>query len=119
MQQAFHGETQYNKWSSTIWGRGKRKDVVTSGLYCVVHLGTGKFIIGRSKTVSKDVDQLIVRIKGQASHWPKMNRLMEGDPENTDLELLEFPASQAEAKQIEGRIRVTLRETQYSYLLLN
>ena len=119
MQQVFHGEVNYNKWSSTTWGRGKRKDVVTSGMYCIVHLNTGKFIMGRSKTVSKDVDQLIDKIKGQVSQWPKMNNLVDGCPENTDLELLEFPASQAEAKQIESRIRATLKGSHYNYLLLN
>lgn len=117
MQQLFHGEVGYSKWSSTTWGRGKRKDIVTKGLYCVVHLSTGKFIIGRSKTVSRDVDIIIDKIKRQASPWAFFNQ--RNHIEDGDVELLEFAANPKDAEAIERRIRKHLIETGYGYLILN
>ncbi|AEH03751.1 endonuclease [Pseudomonas phage PhiPA3] len=112
----FYGESDYRMWSSTTHGRGKRKEIVTTGAYCVVHVGTGKFIVGTSKNVSTEVDRLIVEIKSGRSKWPKFNKLVSGEPENSDLELLEFPANMKDAKAIEARIRKAVVP---SWLLLN
>lgn len=116
MSNDFHGEVGFNKWSSTIHGRGKRKEDVGQGAYCVVHLSTGRFITGTSKNVSREVDDWINRIKSGTS---KIRYFKQVNHESDyDLELYEFPATAREAKAIEARIRAAVPAI-CKWLLLN
>lgn len=107
-------EARGASWSHTTWGRGKRAEEVGLGCYVVEHIATGKFIVGVSNQVSKDVDKLIQLIDSGKYSNKAMLELCARDP---DLRLLEYPCMNLkQARQVEKAIRSTVVP---KYLLLN
>lgn len=57
-----------NLWTHSVTAKGKggRRDLVKKGVYVIDHRPTGRFIIGSSTDVSKEVDkQLALLAKGK------------------------------------------------------
>jgi hypothetical protein len=110
----FQVEAKAATWSHTTWGRGKRVVDVGVGCFMIEHIATGKYVIGVSQQVSRDVDTLIKSILEGRYANKTMVKLCTMDP---DLRLLEFAtANLRDARKLEKEIRAT---TEPQYLILN
>lgn len=110
----YHVDDKAYTWSHTVHGRGKRTTPVGQGVFVIDHIGTGKIIIGQSRTVSNDVDRHIELLKAGNHPNKKMVKLVSMCE---DLRLIEYPVKNAkEGKALEARIRAS---NDTPYLLLN
>ena len=110
---AYKTESKGYQWSSTVWGRGARAELVTQGVYIIDHISTGRFVIGQSRTVSAEVDRQIEQLKG-GRHPNKM--LQQQYAWEPDIRLIEYPTNSAkEAKRLEAEIRAS-NDTRYCLL---
>ena len=101
-------------WSRTTAGRGKRKEVVTTGVWLLEHQGTGKFLIGSTGQVSAEIDKHLALLNAGKHPNKKMSKLVSMD---LDVTLIEIPMSSLQkAKLLERQIRVSVDP---DYLLLN
>lgn len=93
--------------------RGGRTVDVKRGVYVIDHKPTGRFIIGTSENVSKDVDK---QLKALAGNKHSMKRLQSNYSSEPYLQITEIPArNEKELKQIIQEIRDT-NTTEYCLL---
>jgi hypothetical protein len=118
----FQVDDKFYTWSSTMHGRGFRKELVTTGAFVIDHISTGWVIIGHSRTVSAEVDKQIALLK--AGRHP--NRRFQSQFSSTnhesssDIKLMEFPAKTVkDGKLIESKIRSSYTEQGGTFCVTN
>lgn len=102
------------KWLHSSSGRSKRSEIVNQGCYVLEHVATGRFYLGQSETVSKDVDkQLNLLALGKHS-----NKLLNGlYSKDAEIRLYEYPCK---AKAARKKLLQELRDlANPDYLCLN
>lgn len=90
-------------WTSRAPGKGERHTPVTQGVWVIDHEPTGRFIIGRSRNVSGEVDKQLQLLAAGRHPSKRFQQQYSWEP---DVQMLEYPASSAnEAKRIEAILR--------------
>lgn len=111
----FYGLTDFYRWVRTPSGRSRRPVEIKQGMYIIIHAATGRFFIGKSKTVSKDVDKVITILDKGKFKIKLFNELVAND---SDLEILEIPANNRQINQKIKLVEAKLGDN-YRYLLCN
>lgn len=112
-----------NLWthSKTAKGKGGRRDIVKKGVFVIDHRPTGRFIIGSSNDVSKEVDKQLKQLE-QGKHPVKLLQRLYNMPDDNKgnpppMVIIEYPLNS------DKDIKLTLNEIQRTnttpYCLLN
>lgn len=113
---SFETTTRGNLWTHSNSPKGGRRETVKKGVYVIDHRNTGKFIMGSSNDVSKEVDKhLALLAKGKHPVKRLQNQFNEeiqrSDKAGTTLavmQIIEFPTnSEKEIKRTLKEIRET------------
>lgn len=112
-----------NLWthSQTAKGKGGRRDLVKKGVYVIDHRNTGRFVIGTSNDVSKEVDKQLSQLANGKYPIKLMQQLYnrsdddKGNP--PPMVVIEYPLRN------DKEIKLTLQEIRNTnttpYCLLN
>lgn len=96
-------EASVVKWLHSSSGRSKRSEIVNQGCYVLEHVATGRFYLGQSDTVSKEVDKQLAQLAVGKHASKLLNGLCSKD---SDVRLFEYPIkSKAERKRLLVEIR--------------
>lgn len=111
-------------WTHSASGKGGRKEAVKKGVWVIDHRDSGKFIIGSSSDVSKEVDRQITLlskgkhpIKALQSQWDQEIQRSDKPVTTAALQITEYPITS------DRGIKLALEEIRASntapYCLLN
>lgn len=102
------------KWLHSKSGRSKRSEIVAVGAFMLEHDATGRFYLGHSREVSKEVDkQLSLLATGKHPH-KLLSGLYERD---NDIRVYEYPAKTKKAVRAVHKELIDTQST--DYLCLN
>lgn len=96
-----HGYT----WTSSPTGRGKRTEMVDTGVWVIEHTATGHAMVGSSDCVHKTVDGHLMALRDQTHSNRRMRIQCSMDP---DFTLYEYPTKGIrQARLYEKQIRAS------------
>ncbi|MNZ25631.1 hypothetical protein D3C78_428010 [compost metagenome] len=101
-------------WLHSSSGRSKRKEIVTAGCFVLEHEATGRFYLGQSETVSKDVDKQLSQLALGKHPNKLLNALYAKD---MDIRVYEYPLTAK--KKRAALLKATLEGASAPYLCLN
>lgn len=81
---SFKTTIQGNHWTHSPYGgtKGGRREIVKKGVWVLDHAPTGRFMIGTSTDVSKEVDRMLAQLeKGKFPN--KLMQLLYDKPDNS------------------------------------
>lgn len=114
-----------NQWTHSASIKGGRRDVVKKGAYIIDHRDSGRFIMGSSNDVSKDVDKHLKLLTSgkhpnrffQNLHDQEINRDEKGKTKVATFVVIEYPLKND--KDIKKTLK-EIRETNTApYCLIN
>jgi len=82
------------RWLSSTSGRSKRSEEVTVGCYMLEHDATGRFYVGESNSVSRDVDKQLALLLIGKHPCKLLNGLCERD---SAVRVYEYPTKSKRA----------------------
>ena len=102
------------KWLHSSSGRSKRSETVDQGCYVLEHVATGRFFLGQSETVSRDVDKQLSQLPLGKHSSKLLNGLYSKD---SDIRIYEYPIK---AKRERTKLLIALRDdANPTYLCIN